>query len=156
MARNKRDRRFGPGSLGPGPYAADGTAPRQAPWQNPRHASGNRLPAARRRRDACRCASALRFAEREGGSFLRSSDAKRVPPLVALASCPRQSGVYRTARPKKNSPRDRRGLLCQTSAFLHCGCRLMLQKNPESEPVRDQQQRHNHSRKEECGSQLPR
>jgi len=32
----------------------------------------------------------------------------------------------------------------------------MLQKNPESESVRDQQQGHDESRKEECGSQLPR
>ena len=32
----------------------------------------------------------------------------------------------------------------------------MLQKNPEHEPVRDQQQRHNQSRNEVGGSQLPR
>jgi len=32
----------------------------------------------------------------------------------------------------------------------------MLQKNTESKSVRNQQQRHNDSRKEECGSQLPR
>ena len=32
----------------------------------------------------------------------------------------------------------------------------MLQKDPESESVRNQQQRDDESRKEECGSQLPR
>ena len=32
----------------------------------------------------------------------------------------------------------------------------MLQKNPENESVRDQQQRHDQSRNEVCGSQLPR
>jgi hypothetical protein len=51
---------------------------------------------------------------------------------------------------------DVRGVLCQVPAFLHCGFRLMLQKDPETESVRNQQQRHNDSRKEECGSQLPR
>ena len=48
--------------------------------------------------------------------------------------------------------------LCWVPAFLHCEFRsmLMLQKNPEPKSVRNQQQRHYDSRKEECGSQLPR
>ena len=33
---------------------------------------------------------------------------------------------------------------------------LRQQKNPETEPMRNQQQRQYQSRKEECGSQLPR
>jgi hypothetical protein len=53
-------------------------------------------------------------------------------------------------------PRDGRGALCQAPAFLHCGFTWMLQKNAESESVRNQQQRHYQSREEECGSQLPR
>ena len=54
------------------------------------------------------------------------------------------------------TPRDGRGALCRVPACLHCGFRLMLQKNSESESVRNQQQRHYQSGKEECGSQLPR
>jgi hypothetical protein len=44
----------------------------------------------------------------------------------------------------------------QVTAFLYCGYTLMLQKNPESESVRDQQQGHDKSRNEVGGSQLPR
>jgi len=44
------------------------------------------------------------------------------------------------------------GRLCRVPAFLHCGCWLMLQKNPETESVCNQQQWHNHSRKKECCS----
>ena len=40
--------------------------------------------------------------------------------------------------------------------FLQRGFRLMLQKNPESKSMRNQQQRHYQSRKEVCGSQLTR
>jgi len=29
------------------------------------------------------------------------------------------------------------GRLCRVPAFLHCGCWLMLQKNPETESVRN-------------------
>ena len=32
--------------------------------------------------------------------------------------------------------------LCWVPAFLQCGFRLMLQKNPETKSVRNQQQRH--------------
>ncbi len=39
--------------------------------------------------------------------------------------------------------------------FLYYGQIFILQKNPESESVRDQQQRHNKSRNEVGGSQLP-
>jgi hypothetical protein len=49
-----------------------------------------------------------------------------------------------------------KGPLCPVPVFLHCRFRLMLEKNSESESVRDQQQRHYQSRKEECGSQLSR
>jgi hypothetical protein len=45
--------------------------------------------------------------------------------------------------------------LCQVRAFLHCRFRLMLKKNSEHEYMRNQQQRHYQSRKEERGSQLP-
>lgn len=41
-------------------------------------------------------------------------------------------------------------------AFLNCRHALMLQKNPESEYVRDQQEGHDESRNEVCGSQLSR
>ena len=51
----------------------EGTAPRTLP--------GNRLPAAGGRRGA---PGALRFAEREGGPFLREEGVKRIPPLVEL------------------------------------------------------------------------
>jgi hypothetical protein len=47
----------------------------------------------------------------------------------------------------RSSPRDGRDALCWVLAFPHCGLILMLQKNPESEPV---------SRNEVGGSQLPR
>ena len=46
--------------------------------------------------------------------------------------------------------------LCSVTAFLHCGLRLMLEKDSENESVRNEKQRHYQSRKEECGSQLPR
>jgi hypothetical protein len=38
----------------------------------------------------------------------------------------------------------------------YCEILLRQQKNPESESVRNQEQRRYQSRKEECGSQLPR
>ena len=41
-------------------------------------------------------------------------------------------------------------------AFLHLGLRLMLHKNSESEPVRDQQQGHDESRNEIGGTKLAR
>ncbi len=40
-------------------------------------------------------------------------------------------------------------------AFPHYGFISILQKDPESESVRDEQQRHNDSRNEIVGSQLP-
>jgi hypothetical protein len=48
--------------------------------------------------------------------------------------------------------------LCWVPTFVHCefGSMVMLQKNPEPKSVRNQKQRHYDSRKEECGSQLPR
>jgi hypothetical protein len=46
--------------------------------------------------------------------------------------------------------------LCWLPAFICCGLILVLQKNPESDSVRNQQQGHYQSRKEECGSQLSR
>lgn len=46
--------------------------------------------------------------------------------------------------------------LCSVPAFLHCGLRLMLEKNSENESVRNEKQRHYQSWKKECGSQLPR
>src|ERR1700741_808495 len=48
------------------------------------------------------------------------------------------------------------GCLCWVAAFAHGGFISLLQKNPENEPVRDQQQRHDESRNEIGGSQLPR
>lgn len=41
------------------------------------------------------------------------------------------------------------------AAFLHCGLRLTLQKNPETESVRDEKQGHDESRNEIGGTQLP-
>jgi len=49
-----------------------------------------------------------------------------------------------------------RGALCWMAALPHYGVILMLQKNAERECVRDQQYRHNESRNEVSGSQLPR
>jgi hypothetical protein len=57
---------------------------------------------------------------------------------------------------QNSTPRNRRVDLSEVSAFLQCGYLFMLQKNPESESVRNEQQRHYQSRKEVCGSQLPR
>ena len=45
--------------------------------------------------------------------------------------------------------------LCRVPAFAYCEVLLRQQENPESESVRNQEQRHYQSRKEECGSQLP-
>src|SRR5262249_10832355 len=42
------------------------------------------------------------------------------------------------------------------SAFSHRGFLLMLQENPERETVRDEQQRHDQRRNDECRTQLPR
>jgi len=44
------------------------------------------------------------------------------------------------------------GALCWMPTFLHCVRGLMLQKNPETESVRNQIQGHYQSRKEKCGS----
>lgn len=46
--------------------------------------------------------------------------------------------------------------LRRPTAVLHCGNSLMFEQNPEADSVRDQQERHEQSRKEECGSELPR
>jgi hypothetical protein len=59
-------------------------------------------------------------------------------------------------QPRNSSPRNGRGTLCRVPAFPYCEILLRQQKKPESESVRDQEQRHYQSRKEECGSQLPR
>jgi hypothetical protein len=40
---------------------------------------------------------------------------------------------------QNSTPRDGRGASCWVRVFLYCGYILMLQKNPESESVRDQQ-----------------
>ncbi len=45
---------------------------------------------------------------------------------------------------------------CPHRTSLHLRLRSMLQKNPEEESVRNQQQRHDESRNKEGGSQLPR
>lgn len=62
---------------------------------------------------------------------------------------------HRTAVRHHITPGDDRGGLRQVPAFLHCRLRLMLQKNPETKSVRNQEQRHDQSWKKECGSQLP-
>ena len=73
---------------------------------------------------------------------------------VSMGTC-RLAAIERPV-PRNSTNRDGRGALCSVPAFLHCGFRSMLQKNSESESVRNQQQRYYQSRKEECGSQLPR
>ena len=63
--------------------------------------------------------------------------------------------LMETALWQSCTPRDGRHALCRVPDFLHRGFRLMLQEYSESESVRNQQQRHQQSWNEKCGSQLP-
>ena len=46
---------------------------------------------------------------------------------------------HRAAVRHNSTPRDGKATLCQVPTFLRCEFRLMLQKNPERESVRDEQ-----------------
>jgi serine/threonine-protein kinase HipA len=74
-------RRFGPGPVGQGADAAHGAAARGAREQTPR--TLNEIDYLLLVDDEAR-AGALRFAETEGGPFLRQEEAKRIPPLLEL------------------------------------------------------------------------
>ena len=56
----------------------------------------------------------------------------------------------------RSPPRGGWGTCCQAPALLYCGYTLLLQKNPKSECVRDQQQGYDESRNEVGGTQLSR
>ena len=51
-----------------------------------------------------------------------------------FADRPIQRPLKRPVR-RDSTPRDGRGALCYVPAFSHCGFRLMLQKDSESDPA---------------------
>src|ERR1700760_613221 len=78
---------------------------------------------------------------------------------LTVTTCSREAGAccpVSTRIPKNSAPRDRPRALCHVPPGLHGRLSLKLQKNAETKSVRNQQQRHQHRRNEECGSQLPR